>query len=320
VTFNNTTIPNQLYPVANAIVSDNPFVDQFQTRDPTPFDVNYPVQKKWLNTADNTFWELEGFTSIGGTLQAVWVKIGSQQLIESLTGNTGGPVFPVPVGSNNINVVGDGTYITTVGNPATGTLTIEPAGGLTTLYTENTGTATPMAGNLNVFGTAPITTTGSGNTITIASNGTIATSYVEDTGTAVPSSGVLNVKGGTGINTSGSGNTITITNTGSQEVNNYTNVTHLESPYTVNVSTPPLDYYISVDCSGGIVELKFPNSPTFKQVWIVKDRTGSASTNNISITTPGGTVTFDGLTTYVMAGNYDAINLVANATPTYEVF
>lgn len=97
---------------------------------------------------------------------------------------------------------------------------------------------------------------------------------------------------------------------------NYTNVNHAASPYTV-LST---DYYISVDCSGGTVTLRFPNAPTAKQTWIVKDRTGNASTNNISITTPGGIVTFDGQTTYTMNSNYQAINLLANTTPTYEVY
>jgi len=97
---------------------------------------------------------------------------------------------------------------------------------------------------------------------------------------------------------------------------NYTNVTNAMSPYTV-LST---DYFISVDSSGGPVTLNFPNAPTFKQQWIVKDRIGISATNNISITTPGATVTFDGLTTYIMNSNYQAINILANSTPTYEVY
>lgn len=97
---------------------------------------------------------------------------------------------------------------------------------------------------------------------------------------------------------------------------NYTNVTHAMSPYTVLTS----DYYISCDTSGGTVQLNFPNAPTAKQQWIVKDRTGNAATNNITLTTPGGTVTFDGLTTYTMNSNFQAVNLLANATPTYEIF
>jgi hypothetical protein len=96
----------------------------------------------------------------------------------------------------------------------------------------------------------------------------------------------------------------------------YTDVTNAMSPYTV-LST---DYYISVDCSGGAVQLNFPNAPTFKQLWVIKDRTGNAAVSNITLTTPGGAVTFDGLTTYTMNSNFQAINLLANATPTYEVY
>ena len=97
---------------------------------------------------------------------------------------------------------------------------------------------------------------------------------------------------------------------------NYTNVTTAMSPYTVLAT----DYYISVDATAGAVQLNFPNAPDFKRLWIIKDRVGIAATNAITLTTPGGTVTFDGLTTYTMNSNYQAINLLANATPTYEVY
>lgn len=107
---------------------------------------------------------------------------------------------------------------------------------------------------------------------------------------------------------------VTITFSGG--ASNYTNVTFADSPYTV----VPTDYYISVDCSGGPVTLNFPDAPTFKQEWVVKDRTGSSGTNNITITTPGGTVTFDGSTTYLLDDMYEAAQLIANATPTYEIF
>lgn len=40
-----------------------------------------------------------------------------------------------------------------------------------TLFTEDTGTATPVANNLNIFGGAGIATSGSGNTVTITATG-----------------------------------------------------------------------------------------------------------------------------------------------------
>src|ERR1700679_819463 len=91
-------------------------------------------------------------------------------VIETLTGNTGGPVGPT---ANNINIIGAGGVVVT-GTPGTSTLTIT-APGEATLYTEDSGTATPSGGNLNVFGgnsTAGknIHTVGSGNTVDIILN------------------------------------------------------------------------------------------------------------------------------------------------------
>lgn len=97
---------------------------------------------------------------------------------------------------------------------------------------------------------------------------------------------------------------------------NYTNVTHGMSPYTV-LST---DNYISCDTSGGAITLLFPNAPTADQTWIVKDRTGNAGANNITVTTVGGAINIDGSTSQVLAANYIAIQLLANATPTYEIY
>jgi hypothetical protein len=189
----NTTIANSLYPLASGVTSSNPFVDQFETRDPTPSDVNFPIQKKWLNTATNDFWELKSFNSFSGVTTANWIKIAGSSFIESLKGNDG---IVVPPTGNIINVVGDGTYITTVGNAGTSTLTIETAGGLATIYTCNTGTATPSAGNLNVLGTAGATTTGSGNTITIKTEGTVAWNVISASQTLAINNGYICVGGG----------------------------------------------------------------------------------------------------------------------------
>jgi hypothetical protein len=317
---------------------------------------------------------------------------GGGSNVQLLTGNVGGAVPPT---SNNINVIGSGAVLVT-GNPATSTLTITVAASVATTYTENTGTATPAANNLNILGTiaaagtSPLTTSGAGSTVTITTQysqaiaATNATNvglaafnsaqftvdgngFVSVNGSGIgevitgmsggplsPVAGNWNifgasvVAGGVPVTTSGSGNTLTVqvqqskANASSSGLNagiasfnsanftvdgngfvstlapssNYTNVTHAMSPYTVLLT----DSYISVDVSGGVVTLNFPNAPVFKQQWIIKDRTGNAAVSNITITTPGGTVTIDGLTSYIMNSNFQAIQILANATPTYEVF
>lgn len=96
----------------------------------------------------------------------------------------------------------------------------------------------------------------------------------------------------------------------------YTDINFLSSPYTV----VPSDYFISCDTSGGAITLNFPNVPAAKRTWVVKDRTGNAGVNNITVTTPGGVVTFDGSATFTLNTNFSSIQLLANATPTYEVY
>jgi hypothetical protein len=96
---------------------------------------------------------------------------------------------------------------------------------------------------------------------------------------------------------------------------NYVQINHASSPYT----SLPTDNYISCDPTAGTITINLPNAPTIYHRYIIKDRTGTASGNNISITTPGGVVTIDGSTTYKVMSNYGAIQLLWNGT-SYEVY
>lgn len=111
-------------------------------------------------------------------------------------------------------------------------------------------------------------------------------------------------------------NWLMLTAGGTVPTRNYTNVTFADSPYTVQ----SLDEFISVDTSGGPVTLLFPDSPTFKRIWTVKDRTGNASENPILITSVTAITSVDGTTTYHIRSNYAAINLIANNNPAYEIY
>lgn len=270
--FINTTQPEFLDASSVGRTSSKVFVDAFMGRDPTPQDINYQTQAKWLNTVTDTLWMLKGFTSNAGVLLAIWIEIGHTSVtVETLTGNDG---IIVPPTANNINVFGDLTTITTTGNAATSTLTIHAGPNVATTYVENVGSATPALNILNVLGDlTTISTSGAGNTITIS-------------GIAFPPFAF-----------------------------NYVQVNNAASPYTV-LST---DYYIACLTSTGLITIKLPNAPAAKRLFVIKDHDGSASASNISVTTVGGAVTIDGMTTYPIASNYGAINLLFNGT-SYEVY
>lgn len=77
------------------------------------------------------------------------------------------------------------------------------------------------------------------------------------------------------------------------------------SPYTIL----PSDYLILVDSSGGAVQLQTQASSTRSQREVtIKDATGNASANNISILRTLAE-TIDGLTTYPIASDFGAVTL-----------
>ena len=222
---------------------------------------------------------------------------------------------------------------------------------LTNLTTTNNNTAVGYNAGINLVTGANNTllgasagstfTTNESNNIIIGSTGTIADSaririgtngtqtsafisgiYGVNVGSVASIVSIINtdqlgqtaIVAGVGITVTTGANTITISSSGTSTLN-YTNVNHAASPYTV-LST---DEYISVDCSAGVVSLLFPNAATSGRAYIVKDRTGNAQTNNISVTTVGGAVNIDGVTTYTMNTKYSSIELMGNAS-SYEIF
>jgi hypothetical protein len=141
--------------------------------------------------------------------------------------------------------------------------------------------------------------------VNVGSVATVVTESGNQLGTAV-------ITGGSGITVTPGANSIVISGSGSITFT-YTNVN--TSPYVVLIT----DEYLSVDCSGGPITIQLSNAATLGKTFVIKDRTGSAAINNITVTTVGGAVNIDGATTFVMNSAYQAISLLGNNT-SYEVY
>jgi len=157
------------------------------------------------------------FTGTSATTGSAQVSTNGQLLI----GSTASPHIKIGHLTST-----DGSITVTNGS---GTINLAVSSPTSITYTEDTGTAAPSMGNLNVFGNATqgVATSGSGSTVTItvgnattaqrgvsyynAANFTLASGQV--------SSNAITVTGGVGISVSGSpvnlGGTVTITATGS---------------------------------------------------------------------------------------------------------
>lgn len=70
------------------------------------------------------------------------------------------------------------------------------------------------------------------------------------------------------------------------------------------------DYAIAVDCSGGIVTVTLPATPILGQTYHIKDSTGSAFTNNITIS--GNGTNIDGFATKTINVNWDSFMISYN--------
>jgi hypothetical protein len=94
---------------------------------------------------------------------------------------------------------------------------------------------------------------------------------------------------------------------------NYTPVT--TTPYVVQT----LDTFLGVTTSSIAITVELPNAPATGRVYIIKDTTGEAAANNITVTTVGGMVLIDGATTEVMNTTFESLQFLFNGTK-YLIF
>lgn len=81
-----------------------------------------------------------------------------------------------------------------------------------------------------------------------------------------------------------------------------------------NITGANTDYCLNVTSTASARTVTVPNAANSNQVFIIKDGSGGAATNNITVTTPGGTKTFDGATSYVINTNYGSVTLMYDGT------
>ena len=238
------------------------------TRDPTSSDYrNFSIGTTWVNFEASRAWIMVDRTATSGT----WVQMASTGTgILTITGNSGGAVGPD--GSNNINVVGTES-ITVVGTPVSNTLTVTPSGTIPTSFVEDSGSATPSSGVLNISGGTGIATSGSGNTVTISATAGIATVYNCDSGTATPSLNTLNVFGSGGTTTTGSGATITIQSSGS-------GLTWNDQTLIGPVTMVPNNAYVADN--GSLVTFVLPATCAFGSEFLIAGKGGGGWTINLN--------------------------------------
>lgn len=208
---------------------------------------------------------------------------GSGGFVETLTSNSGGGVGAT---LNNINVVG-GNNITGVGVPATSTITLSLTG------TTNNAL---QVGN----------SSGSLTSLAVAGNGQIPI------GSVGANPVIANISAGPGISIANGAGSITISASGTSTLN-YTAVS--TTPYVVAAT----DDFLGVTTSSLAITIDLPNAPATGRVYSIKDVSGNAGVNNITVTTVGGAVLIDGAVTFVMNTAYEAINVLFNGTA-YLIF
>lgn len=238
-----------------------------------------------------------------------------------IVGNgTGTPNLLAPSATSGVAVISQGSSA----DPVYGTVVV--AGGGTGLATLTQYYTLVGAGTSNVSLIAPSATAGipyvSGGS---AANPSFTTAVVAGGGTGVTTmttayapvcsgtsaTGALQVAS-TGLSSVG----YILTSTGSSSLPSFqappTTTTLTLTYISTSASTYVVlttDALIGVDSSGGARQVNLPNAPATGRIFTIKDSTGSAATNNITVTTVGGTVTLDGATTYVMNTAYQSIDV-----------
>jgi hypothetical protein len=158
--------------------------------------------------------------------------------------------------------------------------------------------------------------------LTVSAGGAAITGNSTVTGT-LTSSGALTVSSGGAAITGNSTVTGTLAVSSTLSAAGMTNTGYVVSKYVTAGASPysalATDYYISVSTASAVATVRLPDAPTTGRVFVIKDKSGNATTYNITVTTVGGAVTIDGSTSFTIDANYGSISVIFNGT-SYEIF
>lgn len=80
------------------------------------------------------------------------------------------------------------------------------------------------------------------------------------------------------------------------------------------------NYFVSVITSATTITVTLPPASGIgNRVYVIKDKSGNASTNNITII-PDGSDTIDNISNFVISINYESIHLITDGINNWEVF
>lgn len=321
-------------------VGTNQYLTIYVTRSrrPTGADVkqpetgaNYPISAIWqvgANPSNGVEGELWILSKIAANV-SYWVNIynGTTQPLQSLSDTANTVVYPSTIADippSNIQLINTDGSLTITSDPVNHRIILNSAGGSQAIDSIQVDAFTAP-------GTSPvlptilglITVTGgqvaAGTTVNvIQTNSLSASTYtIQIQRSSAQAVSTIGANGACHFNSADfivdANGFVSSTSPFSSLV--YTLVTTAMSPYAATLT----DFYLATDSTAGPITIQLPNAPSTNRLFVIKDRAGTASTNNVTVTTVGGVVLIDGTTSHLMAGNYDAINLLFNGT-FYEVY
>ena len=98
---------------------------------------------------------------------------------------------------------------------------------------------------------------------------------------------------------------------------NASNYVQVTGPITYTASAT--DYYISCDSTLGPITVLLPTVPAVGREFVVKDRTGVADINNITVAAVSGIILFDGASFQKIINQYDSLQVLFGGT-NYEIY